>query len=153
MGAEPIVNEGKDAVGGIYAGGVEIKLGTSGIEKEKYNIIKEEGGHYYKGDAVEASGALDDNEQHDCEDNDEIREIAKAEKLAPEGTAQDLAEDEGRLASEEGLLNGGQEVVLIGQHGSEMVDVGIPVGQQDDLEDDTELISGMAGAPMIEEIE
>ena len=34
-----------------------------------------------------------------------------------------------------------------------MVDVGIPVGQQDDLEDDTELISGMAGAPMIEEIE
>jgi hypothetical protein len=78
-----------------------------------------------------------------------IAEIAEVEEFAEHQRGARRGEADGGLAAEEGLLQGGEVVVHVGEEAIELVGVGVPVGQEAQLEGDTDEGGEFAGIEAI----
>jgi len=115
-----------------------------------YKVIDEERGEDDERRAVEFGIAGEEVEEHDGDNHGIVGEVAHVERLAePHGRAQ-AAELECRLATEEHLFGVGEEVVEVGEEAVELIGVGIPVGEQRQLEQHAQEAGQLAGASLVE---
>ena len=150
---EPVVQEGEHPIGCIYIGSIEVELRTCGIEEKVDQVVQEEHTHCHEGNAVESAWTLQYNQHYHYAYQREVGEVTEAEEFLPKRSAEHLAKHQRGLTSKDGLLHGGQQMVLVGQHRGKVVDVGIPVRQQHYLEDDPQLVGGVARMPVINKVE
>ena len=125
--------------------GLEVELGTGHGEENIDQVVEKKAshdgrGHLLKeGDRREGRGwcmALQffpENGQYQQDNHGEINPIAKVKSLAPKGLRQRTAELQRRLTTEDILLRMSKEMIKVRKAAVELVGVGIPLTQPNQL--------------------
>ena len=127
---EMVVHIGEYSLGNVAEPhGLVIESGPHHGHKHKDDIIDEERGDDDKCRTFKLLIAESKIIEHHEGYHGIIGSIAHVHQFADNGRGKCLAEQQGRLTAEEGLLPSGKQVVEVGQHAVDFVSVGIPPAQ------------------------
>jgi len=107
-----------------------VELRTAHGQEEVYQIEEEKGADNDKSRLLKILVSIDEIIKQRYYENEIIREISQIHQFAHHFRGEQMTPQQGRLATEKRLLKTGEEVVAVGKHTDELINVGIPDAQR-----------------------